>query len=233
MMNECSVVILNRYPELASALLESIRKTHNPMPRIVVVRDRHQNEWDGVFHADGKVPFIFARNANIGMEVFPLTDIVLINDDCTMVEDDMIWKLRNRAYRYKECGLMSPLIDGGVGNSLQSWDHRKSEWFNLPDDIGIKGTVCFPCVYIKRATIEKVGLLDEEMTGYGFDDDDYCIRCLKSGCLPMITRLFRVKHGDGGGELRRGENWSCSFAREEDHKENFAYFAKKYNLQKN
>jgi GT2 family glycosyltransferase len=41
--------------------------------------------------------------------------------------------------------------------------------------------VCFTCVLIPRRTINRVGLLCEEFTNYGFEDDAYCLEVRRAG----------------------------------------------------
>jgi hypothetical protein len=55
--------------------------------------------------------------------------------------------------------------------------------------------LCFVCVYIKRSTIDRVGLLDERFTGYGSDDVDYCRRTIESGLRLAVTPAVQISHG--------------------------------------
>lgn len=235
-MNDFGVVILNKHPRFALSLLESIFKHHGTrIPEIVIVRDGHQEVYQSNGHnvslLNGVQPFCYARNVNLGINWLGTKDVILINDDCTIVEEDFFYKLRLRAEHHKSCGLMSPMVDGGVGNWYQSWGRKTELWRHYPDEIGIGGSnpVCFVCCYIKRSLIDEIGLLDENFTGYGFEDNDYCLRARQKQRLTMITRLYRVVHGNGGTVLDRGSNWSCSFAQEpQEIPNNMEYFLSKY-----
>jgi hypothetical protein len=80
-----------------------------------------------------------------------------------------------------------------------------------------------------HAAQKYVGQGDSEFVGYGFDDDDYCIRASEAGWYTAVTPLLHIKHGTGGNVLDRGKNWSCSFAREEKERpSNMDVFLKKY-----
>jgi GT2 family glycosyltransferase len=89
--------------------------------------------------------------------------------------------------------------------------------------------VCFVSVFIPRATIDKVGLLDPIFTGYGFEDDDYSVRVRRAGlkigiwdgCFVDHSKLrstFRDYGVAGATELASGakifrekwgtDNWS-------------------------
>ncbi|HCV42397.1 MAG TPA: hypothetical protein DGH68_02865 [Bacteroidetes bacterium] len=229
MPHKYCIVIPNRYPEFAYRLLSSIKQHHKQTPQIFVVCDRHKTQFPDAMSAYVPGPFIFARNCNLGIKMFSECDIVLCNDDMECTEDDFFDKLAEEAYRYKKCGLLSPLIDGGVGNELQQyppvrvWEQIKRPQIALGDR-----TICFPCVYLRREMIDAVGLLDESFTGYGFDDDDYCYRVRNANWQTNITRVLSIKHGSGGAKLDRGKNWSCSFAGEEKLPSNMEIFLAKY-----
>lgn len=231
-MRNYTIVILNHFPELARNLIESIRKTHKEFPKILVICDRHVTHFGGdVFHLFSAGDFVYATNANKGILsiVAQEDDIVLLNDDCECVEEEFFPKLAAIADKYENCGIMSPLIDGGVGNQFQQYPPL-TVWrtkITSPEVI-TDLTVCFPCVWINRDLINKIGGLDETFTGYGFDDDDYCIRTREAGFRTMITSSIRIKHGAGGNQLMRGSNWSVSFARVSDPKSNMEVFLKKY-----
>ncbi len=233
--NPYGVVILSRYPEYAQRLIASAKRFHKHLPPILVVRDRNEATYrDDAFVVDGQQPFVYARNANIGFLFFGKMDVVLCNDDLEIVEDDFFPRLHSISAKWPRCGLLSPLIDGGVGNPLQRYPFGVAPPpLKIPALFRIDtGTVCFPCVLIRRLLIDKIGPLDENFTGYGFDDDDYCIRTREAGFWTMITTQLRVKHGIGGAGLNRGYNWSCSFAREPERPSNQEYFTKKHTPKK-
>jgi O-antigen biosynthesis protein len=226
-MNPYGIVILNRYPEYARSLLRSIELHHKNPQETVVVCDRHTEKLAScqIFINE---PFVYARNANVGIAYFgPDKDVILLNDDMEVVQDELFPDLQRIAYKYDKTGLLSPLIDGGVGGLFQRFPLDQL-WHGIGSAVSSYATVCFPCVYIKRQAIEKVGPLDEGFTGYGFDDDDYCIRMRNAGYWTVISRELHIKHGTGGNTLKRGENWSCSFAREPKRPSNREYFLQKY-----
>lgn len=230
-MRDFCVVILNRFPELARNLIESIKNTHTKMPHILVICDGHiQIVGATAIHFTSCDDFVFARNVNKAFNslVTEGKDIILVNDDCECVEQDFFPNLVAIANKYEKCGIISPLIDGGVGNELQQYPPVKVWNAVKSPEIMIDRTVCFPCVYVNREMIDKIGGLDESFIHYGFDDDDYCIRAREAGWRTMITSSLRIKHGSGGAQLMRGSNWSCSFARVEDPKSNIDIFLKKY-----
>lgn len=227
-----TVVTLNKHPELAETLIESIRKTHANQPRIIVVGDNHSEKFGpNVVTIESKQPFCFARNANLGIAAAGRRDVILMNDDTQVLQKDALHILASTAAKFPRIGILSPLIDGGVGNPYQTEKMWRQEF---PDVIGIQGEsadsmpVCFVCVWLSRRLLDKVGKLDEAMIHYGFDDNDYCIRSRKAGFETAITKLANVQHGSGGTALERGRNWSSSFARVEFFKTNEEYFRTKH-----
>jgi GT2 family glycosyltransferase len=230
--NKYYVVILNKYPEYAQAFIDSIRATHKELPNIIVIRDGHEDTFgEGVSVCNSRQPFVYARNANIGIGFNKDCDVILSNDDLQCRETEFFNRLAKLANLDPSIGILSPLIDGGVGNPLQKypawWEILKYAKDQPVFEVG--STVCFPCVYIKRELINKIGLLDESFIGYGFDDDDFCIRTKLEGMKTCITPQLFIQHGIGGEGLQRGLNWSTSFAKESVSREtNLGIFLKKY-----
>lgn len=54
--------------------------------------------------------------------------------------------------------------------------------------------VTFFCVFIKRAVLEDVGLLDETFFPGGFEDDDYCLRLRAKGYSIGLARDVYIHH---------------------------------------
>jgi GT2 family glycosyltransferase len=199
------------------------------MPSIVVVRDRNDaTHGDDVKVIDGRQPFVFARNCNLGIQYFGDKDIFLCNDDIEVVKKDFFHKLHAIADKYPKCGMMSPLIKGGVGNDVQSYYKARELPKGTPKQEVVKTTLHFPCILLKRRMIHRIGLLDENFVGYGFEDVDYCLRAYWAGFDVMVTRQLYVKHGDGEAGLERGKNYSVSFAKEPEENLSMLYFQKKY-----
>lgn len=223
------VVIPNRYPYLAEQFIASIRETHEVMPEVVVVRDRHDATFgDDVRVIDGIEPFIYARNVNLGIQYFADRDVFVCNDDLTCVERNFFRSLYLIARAYPKCGIISPLVMGGIGNDIQNY-HRKDElWKDKGNEIAVCDTLHFSCVLVMRRMIHRIGLLDENFAGYGFEDLDYCIRAIRGGFDTIVTQQLRIQHGDGSDGLERGRNYSLSFVRENLNSLSVDYFNRKY-----
>jgi GT2 family glycosyltransferase len=128
---------------------------------------------DGLYEQvlPGVKPFIFARNINIGIRA-AAGDVILLNDDALLRTPCGFSALQRIAAERPEYGVIAATCNI-VGNRRQ-WPQNKG----LREEPRM---VCFVCVLIPRRTIDIVGLLDERFTGYGCDDDDYCLRVRTAG----------------------------------------------------
>lgn len=140
--------------------------------RIIVIDDGLDQWLDEVTYVNGAKPFCFARNMNIGIREAGDDDVVLLNDDAVLQTPGGFTLLQKAAEEHREYGLLAATTNN-VGNVNQ-----------LPQGKGLRPDprmVCFVCVFIPRRTLDLVGGLDERFIGYGFDDDDYCLRVRLAG----------------------------------------------------
>ena len=128
---------------------------------------------DGVVWLQGIKPFVFARNVNLAVQ-WAGTDVVLLNDDAVLETLRGFSALAEEARRSPSLGILSAAVRGGVGNPNQLW---KGDGATRPE----ARRLSFVCVYIKAQAFAAVGLLDERYTGYGYEDDDFCLRILRVG----------------------------------------------------
>ena len=134
----------------------------------------------------GLKPFCFARNVNLGIKAAGNDDVILLNDDALLQSERGFTRLAEAAQAHPEFGVMSATCNN-VGNRNQ-WPIvgcgvvggavRGGLIESIREDPRM---VCFIAVYIPRSTIDRVGLLDEELTGYSYDDDLYCALVRKAG----------------------------------------------------
>lgn len=177
--------------------------------RIIVVDDgaRRQTRDDGrrlcVTWVPGQKPFVFARNVNIGIRAAGRDDVIVMNDDALLVTPGGFSLLAEVAHQHPDLGVVAACTNN-AGNPNQ-----------FPRGIGLRiedRMVCFICVYIPRRTIDAIGLLDERYTGYGLDDDDYCLRvrlgglklAIHDGCFVDHKSLLSTYRGasNRGGDMR-------------------------------
>ena len=192
-----SVVILSKNIQNLRVCVREVR-ANEPDARIIVVDDGLEDRYIEdkrligpatipVQYVEGVKPFVFSRNANIGIRAAGDDDVILLNDDAILKTPDGFSKLEAVSKAHTEYGVIAPVSDA-VGNPNQM---VRMERAGLRDEPRM---VCFICVYIPRSTINTVGLLDEEFVGYGFDDDSYCLRTRRAGLKIGVYDLCYIDH---------------------------------------
>jgi GT2 family glycosyltransferase len=191
-----SVVVLSANAANLVPCVESILANEPALPpsRIIVVDDGARAEaaprLPAVRWITGAKPFVFARNANLGIRAAG-TDVFLVNDDARLVTPQGFTALARRAAGHPHLGVCSAAVRGVVGNPRQQpagHPMLRMEPHSL----------AFVCAFIPAAVYATVGPLDERFTGYGFEDNDYCTRVLAAGLRLAIADCCVVDHG---GEL--------------------------------
>lgn len=185
-----SVVIPSRTLSNLTPCAQAVAR-HEQSADTIVVWDRSKGNKHLPPTSDYRVrevetAFVYARNCNIGIESAGDNDVVLLNDDAILGSPGGFTAMQKQAEQHPEYGIIGA-VTNIVGN--------KNQW---PQTVGLREDprmVCFICVFIPRRTIERVGLLDEEFTGYGFEDDSYCLRVRRAGLKIGIYDGCYVDHG--------------------------------------
>lgn len=187
-----SVVILSAN---AKNLVQCVAKLRQCEPelwpeRIVVVDDGARSQAEpqvGALHwVAGTKPFVFARNANLGIRACE-GDVILLNDDALLTTPGGFSAWQRVMQNKPEVGLCSAAVQGVVGNPRQQAAGRRGL-------IAESGDIAFVCVFIPRRVFESVGALDERFTGYGFEDNDYCERVRARGLSIAVWHDCIVNH---------------------------------------
>lgn len=146
-------------------------------------------------YVDIQRPFNFARAINACAAASdPRHDLLILNDD-TRVSSFMfpIWVERALAWGREEgFGLISPRINGGVGNADQT---RETPFGTF---LQTRKPICFMAAAVSRHVWNQVGPLDERFTGYGCEDADYSRRVVEHGYKLGVAGWFAVEHGING-----------------------------------
>lgn len=193
-----SVVILSRNVENLRHCIGAILRNEPDLPheRIIVVNDDESNLIAVEFHRQvtvigGQKPFVFARNANIGIrhafEVQGSEYVILLNDDAMLSKRRGFGTMIGAHRMAPQYGLVASSCNN-VGNRNQ--EPKGAAFIRLETRM-----LCFVCVLIPRTTWEKVGPLDEEFTGYGFDDDAYSLSVKRAGLRLGVFDGCFVDHG--------------------------------------
>lgn len=159
--------------------------------RVVVVDDGAFDEFDrslypGIVWTKGKKPFVYARNANIGITTAQ-TPVFLLNDDAILASRFGLSSMAYSAKDRPEVGISSAAISGLAGSPAQTPAMRLAGTKYVPN-------VSFVCAYLTKGALEKVGLLDERFTGYGFEDNDFCYRAAKAKLVSAVYDGCLVVH---------------------------------------
>lgn len=193
-----TIVTLTGFPAIFDQFQRYLDVSEPETPRIVVtsrgvsLRLEVPNRWK---MAAGIEPFVFARNANLGIEAAGRDDVLLVNDDVQIRYPGTVQILSERMRYSSRIGIISPQIIGGHGgNTLQ---RRDVDAFSRTDLMVSEKRLMFACVLLRREMIDEIGLLDERFTGYGCEDDDYCLRAQRAGWQLAVTSAAVVRHGYG------------------------------------
>jgi GT2 family glycosyltransferase len=154
--------------------------------------------------------FGFTRSVNRGMRLHSDRDVVLLNSD-TVVFDGWLDCLRRAAHARPRVASVNPLTNA---SHIGCYPFRVPDGevrFEMPDaelnamaaeanagrTAEVHTTVGF-CMYIRRASLDEVGLFDAENfpVGYG-EESDFCYRARRLGWRHLIAGDSFVRHWEG------------------------------------
>jgi GT2 family glycosyltransferase/glycosyltransferase involved in cell wall biosynthesis len=196
-----------------------VLKAKNATPfRLVVVDDRSPDEQltnelqeladEGYFHLIfHKENQGFVQSVNDGMSVSDTTDVILLNSD-TEVYGDWVDRLQRVAQSEATIGTVTPITNNGTICSYPAFPHDNplpleinypaldelasetngDAWVQVPTAIGF-------CMYIKRETLNDVGLFDVEAFGRGYgEENDFCLRAQQAGWKDAAAPGIFIRH---------------------------------------
>ena len=199
------------------------RESDLPSDRIIVVDDGiREPGYGGPIVIDGKPlttiqgakPFVYARNANLGIRAAK-TDVILLNDDAFLTTPGGFTGLSLLSVNNPRLGLISAAVKGVVCNPRQQ-DNGK------PEIRKISANMAFVCVYLPRHVYETIGYLDERYVEYGSEDTDYCRRVDLTGQFAKVAANTCVVNHAGHSSFRTQTDWQQGMWN------NKARFAKKW-----
>jgi len=160
----------------------------------------------------------YTRSCNLGIELAGAADVVLLNSDAE-VGPRWLQRLRLTAYAADSIGTVTAVSDNAGAFSVPELE----SYCPIPDCWSLVQTQrallqgafgCLPelptgngfCMYIKRALLDRVGVLDAEAfpAGYG-EENDLCQRAARVGFRHVIAGDVFVRHVRSAsfGEQRR------------------------------
>nr|MDQ3850997.1 glycosyltransferase [Actinomycetota bacterium] len=234
-------------PRVLADAVASIRKTTSrDLVRIVVADDASAAEHVAALRRIAGVDELvlgeenvgFAANANRGLRAADQRhDVVLVNADVVALPR-WLECLQRAAYEDDDVGIVGAKLlypDGRIQHAGVHRNRGAPQWFDhryrfKPADHGPANVpagvlaVTGACMYVKRATIERIGLLDERYP-MAYEDVDWCLRAWHAGLqvvyCPSATlrHLESVSRGTVLGERERAsqaafwERWGEFFDR--------------------
>lgn len=216
-MRYLSVIIPSRTLSNLTPCVDAVQ-CHDYNDDIIVVWDRsRQNDVLPATHdyrvSEVKTPFIYSRSCNVGIEAAGQNDVILLNDDAMLRTMGGFTAMQRQAYEHPEFGIIAAVTN------VTGQEHQ------MPHSVGLREVprmVCFICVLIPRRTIDKVGLLDEDFIGYGYDDDSYCLQVRQHGLKVGVFDHCFVDHSSLQSTFRGEQYPSAAF------EENRQIFVRKY-----
>lgn len=201
-----TVVILSRDAGNLVPCVNAIQR-HDPGVSIIVVDDGAQAN---VTHelpvrwVEGRKPFVFATNANIGIAAAGRDDVLLLNDDTLLETPGGFTKLKEQLDRHSTYGVVSA-VTNSVGN-VRQYRERANPSANgiIPEP----RMVCFVGVMLRRSMIEQIGGLDEDFNPGFFEDDEYCFRARAKGWHIGIWDGCFLDHKSLHSSFRSGKDTS-------------------------
>lgn len=187
---------------------------HNPSIRVVVADNGLDKQYlphlqgIGVKIVGVPDPFCFAQAVNSAvLQALPHSHLVVMNDDAAFTSVNPVTVAAEAVERAlaRGYGLIGARVNGGVGNPDQ-----KCQDIPIRGFLETQGPICFVCAIIPRPVWDEIGVLDDQFTGYGFEDTDYCFRVLKSGRRLGVTGDVVVSHG------LKGHPFQSTFAEKYD-----------------
>jgi GT2 family glycosyltransferase len=162
----------------------------------------------------------YTKTVNLGIHLAGTDDIVLLNSD-TIVTPNWLFGLRLAGYSKDDVGTVTAMSDNAGAFSFPVPGRPNPKPKNISFyDYGrriIKGCLDVPlvelptgngfCMYIRRALIDAIGTFDQNAfpRGYG-EENDYCMRAIKSGFLNLLTPwsfVFHVRTASFKGEKEK------------------------------
>ena len=185
-----SIIIPSRFTEHLNISIPSLLTyTKFPKYKIIIVDNglsvprKIYNIKTVEYISYNKKKFVFSSAINQAIAARPHDDIIVFNDDAQIQTCNWISFLRDNFRINKQLGMVAPVLINNIIRRKKLIIENKA--------------ISFIAAYIPREVINKVGLLDENYTGYGFEDIDYAVRLWKYGYEIGRDHTVWMNHGVG------------------------------------
>jgi GT2 family glycosyltransferase len=202
-------------PSFVAEAVASVRRTtRRDRVRIVVADDASAPEHVAALRAIegidelilGDVNVGFAANANRGLRAAdPRHDVVLLNADVVALPS-WLECLQRDAY-HDDVGIVGAKLlypDGRIQHAGVHRNLAEPVWFDhryrfKPADHGPANVTALvlavtgACMYVRRETIDRIGLLDERYA-MAYEDVDWCLRAWQAGLRVVYSPAATLRH---------------------------------------
>ena len=152
---------------------------------------------------------VFVRPNNKMMQLMPKNDVVLLNNDI-QVTKNWLCALQKAAYSASDYGIVgakilypdgrlqefgSELFSDGTGHNIGKGDDPSRKKYKRLKEVGY---VSACTMYIKRSTIDTIGVFDEAFHPCYCEDSDYCYTAKEYGLKTVVTPDSIIYHEEGG-----------------------------------
>ncbi len=164
---------------------------------------------------------VFVLPNNKMMKLFPTNEVILLNND-TQVKPNWLIELHRAAYANKSIGIAGSkvlypdgrlqefgaiLYEQGHGQNIGKGDDPEKAAYQTPNLVGY---VSGCAMYIKRSTIEKIGVFDEQFHPCYYEDSDYCYTAAENKLQTIVTPHSQIYHEEGA---TAGQDTNTGFKR--------------------
>lgn len=165
---------------------------------------RLKDQYDNIKIILNKENLGFAVSNNIGIKESKGEYIILLNNDTVVTGG---WLTGLTGYLQKsEVGIVGPVTNSIANEAKISVDYKDiSEMDRFAESYTSLhrgktfeiGVLAMFCLAVRRETVEKVGLLDEQFTIGMFEDDDYALRIKQAGLKIICAEDIFIHHFGG------------------------------------
>ncbi|HTZ39799.1 MAG TPA: tetratricopeptide repeat protein [Syntrophales bacterium] len=199
--------------------LESIRR-NTPEPNEVIVFDNASSDGSREYLRSLSEILLIESPENVGctpgraraMSAARGDYLVLLDND-TIVTKGWLTKFIEHAQKNPHIGIMGPcsnyvsgpqLVPNASYQTVDQMEAFAEEWSRQHrDELMPASRLVGFCMFMRREVVEKIGVSDEALGFFGFDDDDYSLRASIAGFNPSIARDIFIHHT--GGPQGRGD----------------------------
>ncbi|WMT43324.1 glycosyltransferase family 2 protein [Paenibacillus sp. D2_2] len=207
-MTTSIIILTHDQLALTSKCLQSIRE-HTQDYELIVVDN---GSTDGTVAYLNRQPDVivhinnenlgFAKGCNQGIELAKGENILFLNND-TIVTEHWLDNMLSVLYENERVGMVGPVTNYSSGHhqipvtytdlsELDSFARQQCE-----DNAGcytdVRRLVGF-CLLAKRSVLDEIGNFDETFGLGNYEDDDLCLRALRSGYLLRVVHDSYIHH---------------------------------------